>query len=211
MHFHLISLFPEIFESYLNSSILKRAADDKKVAFSFYNPRDYVKNKAKQVDDKPYGGGPGMVIQAEPVLKALEKAVGKKKDVLIIHLSPGGKQFTTQEAQKIEKKYKHVVIVCGRYEGIDSRVKKIFPGVEYTIGDYVLTGGELPAMVIADAVARFIPGVLGKFESNETEREASHDMYTRPEVLMYKKKTYSVPKVLVSGDHKKIDEWRRGN
>lgn len=211
MNFHFISLFPEIFESYLASSILKRAVDDKKVSFSYYNPRDFVKNKAKQVDDKPYGGGPGMVIQAEPILKAIEKAIGKKKNILVIHLSPGGKPFTTAEAQKIQKKYKHVVIICGRYEGIDSRVKEIFPGVEYTIGDYVLTGGELPAMVITDAVSRYVPGVLGKFESNETERTASRNMYTRPEVLKYKKKTYGVPQVLMGGDHKKIEEWRKEN
>lgn len=152
-----------------------------------------------------------MVIQAEPVIKAIDKAVGRKKNVLIVHLSPTGKSFITAEAQKIHKKYKHVVIVCGRYEGIDSRVKEVFPGIEYTIGDYVLTGGELPAMVIADTIARFVPGVLGKSESNETERTASHNMYTRPEVLKYKKKTYGVPKVLLGGDHKKIEEWRRGN
>jgi len=211
MNFHFISLFPEVFESYLASSILKRATDDKKISFSFYNPRDHTNNRAKQVDDKPYGGGPGMVIQAEPVIKAIDKALGKKKNVLIIHLSPTGKPFTTGEAQKIQKEYKHIVVVCGRYEGIDSRVKDVFPGVEYTIGDYVLTGGELPAMIISDAVARFIPGVLGKFESNETERAASHNMYTRPEILKYKKKTYGVPEVLVGGDHKKIEEWRRKN
>jgi len=211
MNFHFISLFPEVFESYLGSSILKRATDDKKISFSYYNPRDFVTNKAKQVDQKPYGGGPGMVIQAEPVIKAMSKAIGKKKNVLIIHLSPTGKSFTTAEAQKIQKEYKHVVIVCGRYEGIDSRVKEVFPGAEYTIGDYVLTGGELPAMVISDAIARYIPGVLGKFESNETERAASHDMYTRPEEFTYKKKTYGVPEVLIGGDHSKIEEWRREN
>lgn len=211
MNFYFISLFPESFDSYINSSILKRASDDKKISFSFFNPRDFTDNRAKQVDDKPYGGGPGMVIQAEPVIKAIDKAVGRKKNVLIVHLSPTGKSFITAEAQKIHKKYKHVVIVCGRYEGIDSRVKEVFPGIEYTIGDYVLTGGELPAMVIADTIARFVPGVLGKSESNETERTASHNMYTRPEVLKYKKKTYGVPKVLLGGDHKKIEEWRRGN
>ncbi len=211
MNFHFISLFPEAFDSYIKSSILKRAAQDKKISFSFYNPRDFVTNKAKQVDDKPYGGGPGMVLQAEPVIKAIDKAIGRKKNVLVIHLSPTGKSFNTQEAQSIQKKYKHVVIVCGRYEGIDSRVKEVFPGVEYTIGDYVLTGGELPAMVISDAVSRYIPGVLGKFESNETERAASHDVYTRPEILRYKKRTYGVPQVLVGGDHKLIEEWRREN
>jgi len=211
MNFHFISLFPEAFDSYFASSILARAANERKISFSYYNPRDFVTNRAKQVDDKPYGGGPGMVLQAEPVIKAIAQAVGKKKSVQIIHLSPGGERFSTESAKKLVKKYKHIVIVCGRYEGIDARVKEVFPGVEYTIGDYVLTGGELPAMVITDTVARFVPGVLGKSDSNEVNRVASHDIYTRPEVLLYKKKKYSVPEVLMKGDHKKIDEWRKKN
>lgn len=210
MNFHIISLFPESFDSYFGNSIIKRAIDDKLIKVSFYNPRDFVKTKSKSVDDKPYGGGPGMVINADPVLKAIAKAKGKKQKVKVIHLSPGGKEFNTKYAQNLEKKYNHIIIICGRYEGIDARVKKIFKGDEISIGEYVLTGGELPAMVIVDTVSRFVGGVLGTKESNEEFRISNHDAYTRPEVLKYKGKEYKVPKVLLSGDHKKIDEWRKG-
>lgn len=210
MNFHIITLFPESFISYFGNSIIKRAIDDKKIKVSLYNPRDFVKTKSKSVDDKPYGGGPGMVINAEPVLKAIAKAKGKKKKVKIIHLSPGGKEFNTKYAQNLESKYNHIIIVCGRYEGIDARVKKIFKGDEISIGDYVLTGGELPAMIITDTVARFVPGVLGTKESNEEFRISNHDTYTRPEVLKYKGKNYKVPPVLLGGNHKLIDEWREG-
>lgn len=211
MNFHIITLFPEAFSSYFGSSIIKRAIDDKKIKVSFYNPRDYVKSKSKSVDSKPYGGGPGMVINADPVLKTIEKAKGKKKKVKIIHLSPGGKEFNTEYAQKLESKYNHIIIICGRYEGIDARVKRIFKGDEISIGEYVLTGGELPAMVILDTVSRFVPGVLGTKESNEEFRTSNHDAYTRPEVLKYKGKNYKVPKVLLGGNHKLIDDWRMGN
>lgn len=203
-------MFPESFDSYFGNSIIKRAIDDKLIKVSFYNPRDFVKTKSKSVDDKPYGGGPGMVINADPVLKAIAKAKGKKQKVKVIHLSPGGKEFNTKYAQNLEKKYNHIIIICGRYEGIDARVKKIFKGDEISIGEYVLTGGELPAMVIVDTVSRFVGGVLGTKESNEEFRISNHDAYTRPEVLKYKGKEYKVPKVLLSGDHKKIDEWRKG-
>jgi len=210
MNFHIITLFPEAFDSYFGNSIIKRAIDDKKIKVSFYNPRDYVKTKSKSVDDKPYGGGPGMVINADPVLKAIAKAKGKKQKVKIIHLSPGGKDFDTKYAQNLEDKFNHVIIICGRYEGIDARVKKIFKGDELSIGDYVLTGGELPAMIIVDSVSRFVPGVLGTKESNEEFRVSNHDAYTRPETLRYKGKNYKVPKVLLGGNHKLIDEWRMG-
>ena len=208
MNFHIITLFPEAFTSYFGNSIIKRAIEDKKIKVSFYNPRDYVKTKSKSVDNKPYGGGPGMVINAEPVLCAIAKAKGKKQKVKIIHLSPGGKNFDTKYAEGLEKKYNHIIIICGRYEGIDARVKKIFKGDELSIGDYVLTGGELPAMVICDTVSRFVPGVLGTKESNEEFRISNHDAYTRPETLKYKGKNYKVPKVLLGGNHKLIDEWR---
>jgi len=211
MNFHIITLFPEAFNSYFGNSIIKRAIDDKKIKVSLYNPRDYVKTKSKSVDDKPYGGGPGMVINAEPVIKAITKAKGKKQKVKIIHLSPGGKGFNTKYAQGLEEKYNHIIIICGRYEGIDARVKNIFKGDELSIGDYVLTGGELPAMVICDTVSRFVPGVLGTKESNEEFRISNHDAYTRPEVLKYKGKNYKVPKVLLGGNHKLIDEWRKGD
>ena len=128
MHFHIVTLFPQAFGSYLGESILKRAIEDKKIKVSFYNPRDFVKDKWKRVDRPPYAGGPGMVIQAEPVVAAVARAMAgrRKQDVKIIFLSPSGEQFTNQYAAKTAKKYKHMVIICGRYEGIDARVKKVF-------------------------------------------------------------------------------------
>jgi tRNA (guanine37-N1)-methyltransferase len=162
------------------------------------------------VDDKPYGGGPGMVMQALPVIRAIEVAKKKikSKKQKILFLSPAGKQFDTNYAKTVVKKYTDIIIVCGRYEGVDSRVKKIFKMEDISVGPFVLTGGELPAMVIVDCVSRQIEGVLGNFDSREEERISSSEMYTRPEVLIHKKKKYKVPSVLLSGDHKKIEKWR---
>ena len=192
MHFHIVTLFPDSFSSYFSESILKRALEDKKIKVSFYNPREFTKNKHKRIDQKPYGGGPGMVIQAEPVVRAIAKAKGRKRNVKIIFFSPGGAQFDTSYAKKITKKYKNVVLVCGRYEGIDARVRKIFRAEEISIGPYTLTGGELPAMVVLDCMSRQVEGVLGNFSSREEERIASRDVYTRPDVFTYKKKKYKV-------------------
>jgi tRNA (guanine37-N1)-methyltransferase len=222
MNFHIITLFPQSFDSYLNESILARAQKNKLIKFNFYNPRDFIKPTKSQsknekpylrVDEKPYGGGPGMLIQAEPILKALifiknkiEKS--KKNKIKIIHLSPSGKNFTNTYAKNTAKNYDHVIIVCGRYEGIDARVKKIFKGDELSIGEYVLTGGELAALIITDVISRQIPGVLGNQNSIEEARNASPESYTRPEVLDYKGKKYKVPKVLLGGNHAKIEDWR---
>ncbi|MBX4206542.1 tRNA (guanosine(37)-N1)-methyltransferase TrmD [Candidatus Parcubacteria bacterium] len=211
MHFHFITLFPKAFDSYLGESILKRAIEDGKIKVSFYNPRDFAENKWRRVDRPPYGGGPGLVIEAEPVVKAIEAALKKaKKDAKIIYLSPSGKQFTNEYAARAVKKYKHVIIVCGRYEGIDARVKKVFKGDELSVGPFVLTGGELPAMIIADSISRQLPGVLGNLDSLEERRVSSADAYTRPEVFTYKKKSYRVPKILLSGHRAKIEEWKKG-
>lgn len=201
---------------------MARAIKEKKIKVNFYNPRDFVKaNKSQKgkdkpylrVDDKPYGGGPGMIIQAEPVLKAIEKALKKTnpKKTKIIFFSPSGKKFDTVYAKASVKKYSDIVMICGRYEGIDARVKKIFKSEDVSVGDYVLTGGEIPAMIVIDSISRQIEGVLGNFQSREEERVASSDVYTRPEILEYKGKKYRVPKVLLSGDHKKIDDWRAKN
>lgn len=210
MHFHVITLFKESFESYISSSIIGRAIFDKKIKISFYNPRDFTKDKNHRVDQKPYGGGPGMVIEALPVIKAIEKAKGKKKDVKIYFLSPGGEKFTNEIAKKVAGKFKHVIFVCGRYEGIDARIKKVFKMEDISIGDYVLTGGELPTMVMIDAMSRQIKGVLGDFDSIEENRISSHDVYTRPEEIVYKGKKYKVPEVLLSGNHAEIDKWKGG-
>jgi tRNA (guanine37-N1)-methyltransferase len=224
MNFHIITLFPDSFNSYLNESILARAIKNKKIKINFYNPRDFVKvsknqkNKEKpykRVDGIPYGGGPGMVMQVEPIVKAVEKAlksiklkVKSGKKTKIVFLSPNGKQFDTEYAKNSVKKYSDIVIICGRYEGIDERINKIFKTEKVTVGPFVLTGGELPAMIMIDCIARQIEGVLGNFSSREEERISSNEVYTRPEIFEHKNKKYKVPSVLLSGNHKKIDEWR---
>jgi len=214
MVFHVITIFPEMFDSYLKESILGRAVKNKKIKILFYNPRDFIKapkNNYRPVDDKPYGGGPGMVMRAEPVVHAVNKvlSVAKGKKVLIINFIPSAEKFTTTSAKKISKRYTDIILICGRYEGIDARIDKILKTKKFSIGDYVLTGGELPAMVLIDSISRQIPGVLGKYESLEEERISSSEVYTRPEILKYKNKNYRVPKVLLSGNHKLIDEWKK--
>ena len=210
MTFHVVTLFPGAFDSYLGESILKRAIEDKKIKVKFYNPRDFADDKWDRVDQKPYGGGPGMVIQALPVAKAIEKAKKAcgKGSAKIVFFNPSGKLFDTAYAKESAKKYKNVIFVCGRYEGIDARVKKMFKMEDISVGPFVLTGGELPAMIMMDSISRQIEGVLGNYDSREEERVSSPDSYTRPEVVEYKKKKYRVPKVLLSGNHKLIDEWR---
>lgn len=221
LNFHIISLFPESFDSYIDKSIIARAIENKLIKINFYNPRDFVKptkaqkNKDKpllKVDDKPYGGGPGMVIKADPVIKSIEKILSKKNIVknktVIVFLAPDGDQFDTELATKFSKKYTDIIIICGRYEGIDARVKKVFKMIDISVGPWVTTGGELPALIMIDVISRQIEGVLGKFESREEVRVSSSLVYTRPEVFVYKGKKYKVPKVLLSGNHKEIDKWR---
>ena len=211
-----------MFDSYLNESIIGRAIKNKKISVRFYNPRDFIKapkNNYRPVDDKPYGGGPGMVMRAEPILKAVNKAflVAKGKKILIINFIPSAEKFTTISAKNISKKYTDVILICGRYEGIDARVDKILKTKKFSIGDYVVTGGELPSMIAIDSISRQIPGVLGTYESLEEERISSSEVYTRPEILRYplgkskgkKVRNYKVPKVLLSGNHKKIEEWKK--
>jgi tRNA (guanine37-N1)-methyltransferase len=220
--FHVITLFPESLESYLNASIVKRAGERGKIAVKCYNPRDFVvvpKGKApsyadRRVDNRPYGGGPGMVIEALPVMKAIDAAVGKKlksaasaKKVKILFFSPAGEQFSNEMADAF-KGLTDIVLISGRYEGIDARVNKAFKTKAVSVGPYTLTGGELPAMIVIDTVTRRIPGVLGDDLSVEEMRIASSDVYTRPESIEFKGKRYKVPKVLLTGHHAKIDEWK---
>jgi len=238
--FHLITFFEEACDAYLNASILGRARRDKKITVTYQNPRNFVpiaKDKSpegayKKVDDRPYGGGPGMVVQALPVIRAVEKALrgkvqgasGKgqaklktytlplKPRAVVVWFTPSGKQFTNKDADALAKKYTDIVLVCGRYEGIDERAKKILktlaPIKEFAVGEAVYTGGELPAMAIVDAVTRRLPGVLGKDASIEERRIASSAVYTRPETISYKNKRYKVPTILRTGHHAKMDEWR---
>lgn len=211
MTFHIVTLFPDSFDSYFKTSIIGRAIADKKISVKFYNPRDFSKDIKHRVDRKPYGGGPGMVIEAVPVIKAIEKAKGKKTKVKIYWLTPSGKQFTNVVAKEATEKYKDIIFVCGRYEGIDARVKEVFDVEEISVGPFVVTGGELPTMIMIDTMSRQIPGVLGDIDSVEENRNAHPDSYTRPEVFTYKKKKYSVPEVLVSGHHAEIEKWRKGD
>ncbi len=212
MRFHLITLFEEACDAYLSASIIGRARTEKKVFVEYRSPRDFVTNKWGKVDERPYGGGPGMVLQALPIVKAAEKALGRRKGKkAVIWFSPSGKPFTNKEADALLK-YDDVALVCGRYEGIDERAKTMLKTLgalkEYSVGEAVYTGAELPAMAIVDAVTRRIPGVLGKDASVEERRVASRTVYTRPEVVEYKAKKYRVPKVLLTGNHSDIDVWR---
>lgn len=221
MKFHVITLFPEVVDAYTSASILGRAQKEKKLTVKTYQLRDFVTNKWGKADERPYGGGPGMVLQAEPVIRAVEKIqkrITKKNAKGMIYHTPnrmrvlitaaGGKPLTNAYAKKLSKE-KDVIIVCGRYEGIDARVKKVLKAEEVSVGPYILTGGEVPALAIIDATARQIPGILGTFESLEEGRVASHEIYTRPEILKHKGKSYRVPKILLSGHRAKIDEWKK--
>lgn len=200
---------------------MARALKSKKIGVKIFNPRDFTHDKHKKTDERPYGGGPGMVMTTEPILRAVSAASRHKLPVKtgksflatnrprVIILSPGGKSFTNEVAKKLAKSKQDLILIAGRYEGIDGRVKKILKAEEYSVGPYILTGGELPAMIMIDAIARQIPGVLGKEESLEDKRVSSHEVYTRPEILDWQGKKYKVPPVLLSGDPKKINEWKK--
>lgn len=214
MRFDVITLFPEVIESYAAHSIIGRAVRNGVISIHAHQLRDFSKRKHKQVDDRPYGGGPGMVLEAQTLLHAIDavkrlKTKDSKRTTGIVITSAGGKQFTNADARALAKKHKRLVIIAGHYEGLDARVTKALKAKEYSVGPYILTGGEVPAMVIIDAIARQKKGVLGKFESLEEGRISSSQVYTRPEVLTYKGKKYRVPKVLLSGNHAKIEEWKR--
>ncbi len=206
MNFHVITLFPEVIDAYTQASILGRAQREKLLKVKTYQLRDTAGNKWGKVDERPYGGGPGMVLRAEPVIQAVEK-IRKGKKMKILVTAAGGKPLTNAYAKKLSG-LKDVIIVCGRYEGIDARAIKALKAEEVSVGPYILTGGEVPAMAIIDATARQIKGVLGKFESLEESRVASHEIYTRPEIMIYGNKKYRVPKVLLSGHHANMDSWK---
>jgi len=220
MRIDVITIFPKMFEPILNESIIRRAQNKGKAEISVHNLRDFTLNKHKKVDDRPFGGGSGMVMNPEPIFRAVEAlkrtahpstslgASSAQRTTKVILLTPQGKTLT----QKLTKKlalYKHLILICGHYEGIDERVRKYIVNEEISIGDYVLTGGELPAMVLIDTVVRLIPGVLGdknslnfeSFEGNLLE----YPQYTRPAIF----RRLHVPKILLSGDHKQIENWRK--
>ena len=216
MQFDIITIFPQIFDSYFNESILARARKNKLVKIDVHNLRDYTEDKHKTVDDTPYGGGVGMVLKIEPIYKVLKKIVGKKRiknETKIILLSAKGKKFDQAMARRFSKLDK-LILICGRYEGVDERVAKYLVDEEISVGDYVLTGGEIPAMVVVDSVSRLISGVVGNKESIKEESFSKKDYleyphYTKPNIFSPDKKTnWKVPEVLLSGNHQKIEEWK---
>ncbi len=209
MKIDVLTIFPEVVEPYLNASILGRSKDVG-VELSAVNLRDYAHDKHKTTDDTPYGGGPGMVMKVEPIDRAVNDLRGKKTRVILT--SASGKPFMQEDAKRLANDYDHVVFICGRYEGIDERVEQNIADESFSIGEYVLTGGELPALVMTDAIVRQIPGVLG---NNETLANESHDepgkmdypQYTKPEEY----NDWKVPDVLLSGNHAEIEKWREEN
>ena len=208
MKFDVLTIFPEMFGSYVNESILKRAQEKKLISIKAHNIRAYTKDKHRKVDDRPFGGGAGMVMTFQPIADAVKKVKAKKGKTRTILFSTRGKKFDSKAAVRLAK-YDQLILICGRYEGVDERVADVIADEEISIWDFVLTGGELPAMLVIDSVSRQIPGVLGKAESLE-ESQGSYKTYTRPEVIVWNKKKLKVPKVLTEGHHKKIEEWRKG-
>lgn len=208
IRFQVVTLFPEALSSYLQASIVRRAIEDGYATVATQNPRDFTDDVGRRVDRKPYGGGPGMVLEALPVARAIAAAKKGKPKARVVLFSPSGAQFTNDLAREYAAA-KDVVLVCGRYEGIDARVSEMFPEIEeVSVGPYVLTGGELPALVVIDATLRQVPGILGKDESVEERRVAGAKAYTRPASVKWKGKAYAVPEVLISGHHAHIDRFR---
>lgn len=219
IRFDIITIFPKAFDSYFSESIIMRAVKRKLIKINILNLRDFTEDRRKKVDDRPYGGGLGMVMKLEPIYRAIQslKLNSKNQKSKVILFTPRGRQFNQRIAYQLSKASR-IVMICGRYEGVDERVAKNITNLELSIGPYDLMGGELPAMVVLEAVARLIPGVLGKpklLEERITESGGfvEYPQYTRPEKFFVpkSKKVWKVPKVLLSGDHKKIEEWRRKN
>ena len=218
--FDIITLFPEIFTAYLNESVIGRAIRKGLVKVRVHNLRGFTTAPHHKADDRPYGGGPGMVIKIEPLIKAVQslkskiknqksKLKGKSKKVRVILFSAKGKPYAQEDARRLAQ-YEQIIMICGRYEGVDERVAERIADEELSVGNFVLTGGEIPAMIVVDAVSRLVPGVLGKEASLKDEsfcREGyrEYPQYTRPE----KFKKWGVPEVLLGGNHKEIEEWRK--
>jgi tRNA (guanine37-N1)-methyltransferase len=207
MQFDILTIFPNAFTSYFSESIIKRALDKKLISINISDIRDFGFGKWKKVDDTPYGGGPGMLMMVEPVYKTL-KRIKRKKNSKVILFSPSGKKFDQKMAKDFSS-LDQVIMICGHYEGIDSRIRE-FVDMEVSIGDYVLTNGNIPAMVLVDSVTRIIPGVLGNEnsfieDSFYSDFSEEYPQYTKPR----KFKNLEVPPILLSGDHAKIEEWKK--
>jgi len=209
MQIDVITIFPEMFKAVLGASIIKRAQARGCLQITLYNLRDYTHDRHRSVDDRPYGGGPGMVMRPEPIFEAVEaiaqQASGSKPHTVL--MSPQGERLSSPLAKRLATIH-HVIVICGHYEGVDERVKSLVDE-SVSIGDYVVTGGELPAMVLIDAVARFLPGVIGHAQATEEESFADgwleYPQYTRPPTF----RGMAVPDILLSGDHKQVAHWRK--
>lgn len=207
IHFDIVTIFPEVISAYTNSSIIKRAQEKELVKINIHNLRNWAKDKHKSVDDKPYGGGPGMLMKIEPIFNCLKDL--KKENSIVILTSPKGERLTQKKLKELSQDTNaHYIILCGHYEGFDQRIHDYLVDYEYSIGDYVLSGGELPALVLIDGITRLIPGVLGNEESLVSETFNSdipdYPQYTKPEEF----NGWKVPDVLLGGNHKEIKEWR---
>jgi tRNA (guanine37-N1)-methyltransferase len=209
--FDIVTIFPKIFDSYFGESIVKRANEKGIVEINVHNLRDYSTNKHHNIDDTPYGGGAGMVMQVEPIYRAvadIQKANLKSRTILF---SAKGKRYKQKDAERLAE-YDQLIFICGRYEGVDERVAEYVVDEEISIGDFVLTGGEIPAMLVVDSVTRLLPGVLGNdqsaiIESHSEEGYLEFPQYTKPEKFLQ----WEVPKVLLSGNHAEIEHWRKIN
>ncbi len=210
MKIDILTLFPEVIETYVQASVLGRAIKNEKIQISAHNLRNWAEGKHRQVDDKPYGGGAGMVLKIEPIYRAV-KDLKRDGNTRVIVFSAKGRRYTQTDARRL-KKFSQLILICGRYEGIDERVAEHIADEEISVGDFVLTGGELPALIVADSVCRLLPGVLGneqsaEFESHSREGYLEHPHYTVPAEF----EGWKVPTVLLSGHHGKIEKWRRDN
>ena len=207
MRFDVFTIFPEVFQPYLQASILQRAQENALVEFQIHNIRDWTTDKHHTTDDEPYGGGGGMVMKAEPIFNAIEDVLGAPPDCPVILMTPQGRLFTQKVARELSQQPR-LAFLAGRYEGLDERVRQHLVTDEISIGDYVLTGGELPALVMMDAITRLLPGALGDAEAPNKDSHASglleHPHYTRPADF----RGWQVPDILRSGNHALIDQWR---
>ncbi len=213
--FSILTLFPGIVGAYSGESILKRAQAKGLLEVRAVNPRDFTHDRHHKADDRSYGGGPGMVLKAEPLARAVHHAARRMKNPLVILLSPAGRPFDAALARRLAEREHNLIFVAGHYEGIDERLKRILKSErlrlrEVSVGPFVVTGGELPALTMVDAIARHIPGVLGKEKSREELRHGvGVPVYTRPETIIWKRRRYRVPGVLMGGNHARIEAWRR--
>lgn len=218
IRFDVVTLFPGIFDSFLNESLVRRARKNGILNIHLWNLRAYASDLRRTVDERPFGGGPGMVLKVEPVYKAVSRIayrVSRKKEKMkVILLSPRGRTFDAKMAERFSR-YDRLILLCGRYEGVDERVARYIADEEISVGNYVVNGGEVPAMACIEAISRFVPGFLGKYDSLE-EKRGSYPAYTRPVEFIPRGKhrgprAWKVPPVLISGDHKKIETWRRAH